>query len=100
MNLPLLFLIFTSTLSLRCGRNLRMCLPIECPRYKTIHQHARQSLEKTREAIGHYYDQKAKQQPDFKVGDLVLLNAKNIRIKQPSKKLALKLYGPFKVLEQ
>jgi len=29
-----------------------------------------------------------------------MLNAKNIRTKHPSKKLAPKLYGPFKILEQ
>jgi len=29
-----------------------------------------------------------------------MLNAKNIRTKRPSKKLAPKLYGPFKILEQ
>ena len=50
--------------------------------------------------MGRYYDRKAKQQPDFKVGDLVMLNAKNMRKKRPSKKLAPKLYGPFKILEQ
>jgi len=53
---------------------------------QTIHQQARQSLERTREAMGRYYDRKAKQQPDFKVGDLGMLNAKNIRTKRPSKK--------------
>ena len=50
--------------------------------------------------MGRYYDRKAKQQPDFKIGDMVMLNAKNIRTKRPSKKLAPKLYGPFKILEQ
>jgi len=29
-----------------------------------------------------------------------MLNAKNMRTKRPSKKLAPKLYGPFKILEQ
>jgi len=67
---------------------------------QTIHHQVRQSLEKTREAIGCYYDWKAKQQPDFKIGDMVMLNAKNIRIKRPCKKLAPKLYRPFKMLEQ
>ena len=38
-------------------------------------------------------------QPKIEVGDLVMLNAKNIRTKRPSKKLSPKLYGPFKVLE-
>jgi len=47
-----------------------------------------------------YYDQKAKEQPSIEVGDLVMLNAKNIRTKRPSKKLSPKLYGPFKVLEK
>ena len=47
-----------------------------------------------------YYDPKAKQQPDIAVGDLVMLNAKNIRTKRPTKKLSQKLYGPFKVMEK
>jgi len=67
---------------------------------QSIHEQAKESLERTREAMGRYYDRKAKQQPDIQVGDLVMLNGKNIRTKRPSKKLAPKLYGPFKVLEQ
>jgi len=47
-----------------------------------------------------YYVQKATEQRTIEVHDLVMLNAKNIRTKQPSKKLSLKLYGPFKVLEK
>jgi len=69
-------------------------------RMQTIHQQARQSVEKTRKAMGRYYNRKAKQQPDFKIGDMVMLNAKNICTKRPSKKLAPKVYGPFKILEQ
>ena len=46
-----------------------------------------------------YYDWKAKLQPDIKVGDLVMLNAKNIRTKRPTQKLSPKLHGRFKVLE-
>ena len=49
-----------------------------------IYQQARQSLEKTRKVMGRYYDRKAKQQPGFKIGDMVMLNAKNIRTKCPS----------------
>ena len=33
-------------------------------------------------------------------GDWVLLNAKNIRTKRPTKKLAPKHYGPFKIVEK
>ena len=47
-----------------------------------------------------YYDQKTKQQPAITVGDLVMLNAKNIRTKRPTKKLSPKLYGPFTVMEK
>ena len=67
---------------------------------KTIHEQARQALIKTREAMKKYYDRKAIPQPDIKVGDRVMLNAKNIRTKRPSKKLSPKLYGPFQVLEK
>src|SRR5437588_3644565 len=34
------------------------------------------------------------------IRDLVILNAKNIRTKRLTKKLAPKLYGPFKILEK
>jgi len=67
---------------------------------QTIHQQARQSLKKTREAMGRYDDRKAKQQPDFKIGDIVMLNAKKIRTKCRSTRLPPTLYGPFKILEQ
>jgi len=65
-----------------------------------IHQQAKQTLENTRESMKKYYDRKATKQPSIEVGDLVMLNAKNIRTKRPSKKLSPKLYGPFKVLEK
>jgi len=48
---------------------------------QVTHQHARKALEQTREEMSKYYDRKARQQPDIKVGDLVMLNAKNIRTK-------------------
>ena len=47
-----------------------------------------------------YYDRQVKQQPDIAVGDLVMLNAKNIWTKRPTKKLSPRLYGPFKVIER
>jgi len=46
-----------------------------------------------------YYDRKARQQPDIKVRDFVMLNAKNIRTKRPTKKLSPRMHRPFKVLE-
>jgi len=47
-----------------------------------------------------YYHRKATEQPSIEIGDFVMLSAKNIRTKPPSKKLSPKLYGPFKVLEK
>jgi len=66
---------------------------------QVTHQHARKALEQTREEMSKYYDQKARQQPDIKVGGLVMLNANNIRTKRPTKKLSPRMPGPFKVLE-
>jgi len=66
---------------------------------QVTHQHARKALEQTREEMSKYYHRKARQQPDIKVGDLVMLNAKNIRTKRPTKKLSPRMHGPFKVLE-
>ena len=54
---------------------------------QTTHQRAKKALEKTRQDMSKYYDRKARQQPDIKVGYLVMLNAKNIRTKQPMKKI-------------
>jgi len=79
------------------ARNPRVNLYAHC--VQTIYQQARQSLERTRKAMGHYYEQKAKQQPNLKVGYMIMLNVQNIRTKPPSKMLASKLYSLFKILE-
>jgi len=43
-----------------------------------------------------YYNQKvANKEPQFKVGDWVMVNLKNIKTKRPSKKLDYKLGGKF-----
>jgi len=60
-----------------------------------IHRQVKQTLENTRESMKRDYDTKATDQPSIEVGDLVMLNAKHIRTKQPSKKLSAQLYGPF-----
>jgi len=65
-----------------------------------IDQQAKKTIENTRESMKKYYDRKVTEQPNIEVGDLVMLNAKNICTKPPTKKLSPKLYGPFKVLEK
>jgi hypothetical protein len=62
---------------------------------KATHDRATQSLEKTKDNMSKYYDQHHQVAPEYQVGDEVLLNAKNIRMVQPTKKLAPKLYGLF-----
>ena len=54
---------------------------------KTMQEKARTTLEQTREAMKKCYYQQATPQPDIDIGDLVILNAKNIRTKRPTKKL-------------
>ena len=65
-----------------------------------IHQQAKQTLENTWESMKKYYHRKATEQPSIEVGDLVMLNVKNIGTKRPSKKPSPKLYGLFKILEK
>jgi len=45
-----------------------------------------------------YFNQKvAEKEPIFKVGDWVMVNAKNIKTKRPTKKLDYKLRGKFRI---
>jgi len=67
---------------------------------KTVQENARTTLEQTREAMKKYYDWKATPQPNIETGDLVMLNAKHIKSKRPTRKFTPLLYGPFKVLEK
>ena len=46
-----------------------------------------------------YYNRHAQKQPALKVGDLVMVNMKNMRTKRPSKKLDHKRLGPVKAVE-
>ena len=55
-------------------------------------------LEETRERMGKYYDRSRKEAPLYSVGDLVMLNGKNIRTRRAAKQLDAKLFGPFKVV--
>jgi len=67
---------------------------------KTVQENGRTTLEQTRENINKSYDRKATPQPDIEIGDLVMLNAKNIKSKQPTRKFTPRLYSQFKVLEK
>jgi len=63
-----------------------------------IHRRVKQTLQNARESNKTYCDKKGTEQPSIEVGDLVMLNAKNMRTKQPLNKLSPKLSGLFQVL--
>src|SRR5437588_6061401 len=67
---------------------------------KSVHQKIADTLEETKRRMGKYYDQGKLDLPDMSIRDIVMLNAKNIRTKRLTKKLAPKFYGPFKILEK
>ena len=47
-----------------------------------------------------YYDKKRSKLQEYKLGDMVWLEAMNITTDQPSKKLDEKRWGPFKVISK
>jgi hypothetical protein len=49
--------------------------------------------------MGKYYDKRRQEAPPFKVGDLVLLDMRNIKKRRPAKKFDHKREGPFKIIK-
>jgi len=64
---------------------------------QTIHEDARQGIEEAQERMRRYADPTRKKPPAYQVGDLVMLNGRNIRTRRPTKKLDHKNHGPFQV---
>lgn len=62
-----------------------------------VHEEARKNLEDARSRMKHWADRKRKLPPTFEQGQMVMLNAKNIKTKRPAKKLDKKMLGPFKI---
>jgi len=54
-------------------------------------------LEETRERMRQYTDPSRKEPPAYQVGDLVMLNGRNVKTRRPSKKLDHKNHGPFQI---
>src|SRR5436309_12449459 len=57
------------------------------------------TLLDAQEYMRRHYDGKREPQPNFQVGDKVMLNAKNIQILQPSKKLDHQMRGPWTIIK-
>jgi len=62
-----------------------------------VHGEARKALDKAQERMRRYADPHCKEPPVYQVGDLVMLNGKNIQTLRPSRKLDHKNHGPFQV---
>ena len=65
-----------------------------------IHQALRTYLSLSQEKQKHFADKKRSQQPKYKIGDLVMLSTKNLRMDRPSKKLSEQRIGPFPIIAQ
>jgi hypothetical protein len=63
----------------------------------TIYESAAKALLRAQERMKHYADQHRKDIPVYQIGDLVMLNGKNIQTRRPSRKLDHKNHGPFQV---
>ena len=58
---------------------------------KTLQERVRTTLQQTREAMNKYYARCATPQPDIELGDLVMLNAKKVKSKRPTKMFTSRL---------
>jgi len=64
----------------------------------TMREAMRENKKAPQTRMAKYYNQKvANKAPQFKVGDWVMVNAKNIKTKRPSKNLDYKLRGKFEI---
>ncbi|RAL63904.1 hypothetical protein DID88_003092 [Monilinia fructigena] len=62
-----------------------------------VHEEAKEHLEKSRERMKAWADKRRMKAPEYEAGQLVMLNAKNIKTKRPAKKLDKRMLGPFKI---
>jgi len=62
-----------------------------------VHEETRKELEAAQERMRRYTDPGRKEPPAYQVGDLVMLNGRNIKTRCPSKKMDHKNHGPFQI---
>ena len=66
-------------------------------RMKELQKETASALEKAANDMKRYADQRRKEAPEFKVGDLVWLDASDIKQNRPAKKLSDKQLGPYAI---
>src|SRR5216110_35377 len=69
-------------------------------RLETLREELRENLSIARERMRKFHDKKKEPQPNFRVGDKVMLNAKNIQTLRPSKKLDHRMRGPWTIIKR
>jgi len=63
----------------------------------TVHDESWKGLEDVQQRMRWYTDPTRKEPPAYQVGDLVMLNGRNIKTRRPSRKLDHKNYGPCQI---
>lgn len=69
-------------------------------RLQSVYSRVSQSIQRSLELQKKQSDKKRLEPPQLQVGDLVMLNAKNIKTLRPCAKLDFKKLGPFKLLRK
>jgi len=64
---------------------------------QTIYDDSRKGLEAAQERMRRYVDPAKKDPPAYQIGDLVMLNGRNIKTRRPTRKLDHKNHGPFQI---
>jgi hypothetical protein len=64
---------------------------------KEVQEDARSALQLSKDSMKVFYDRHVKEAPRLKKGDKVWLDAQNVRLKQPSRKLSHKRLGPYEI---
>ena len=62
-----------------------------------VHKSCRKAMEESRERMRQYYNICTRSLSEFKIGDMVILNIKNLKKRRPSHKLDQKLHGRFAI---
>jgi len=62
-----------------------------------VHKTSAERLEAAHERMRCYTDPLRTKPPEYQIGDLVMLNGRNIKTRRPSRKLDHKNHGPFQV---
>ena len=67
---------------------------------KSATEEAKSALVSAKDDMAWFYNRDRTTTPDYKVGEKVYLEGQNLQTSRPSKKLAHKQYGPYKILEK